>query len=51
MEDCITGIQMQVWRMHLDGMAMSVIAATTKLDFSFIHSTITGIWRQGGVVR
>lgn len=45
-----SGIQKQVWSMHLDGMAMSEIAATTKLDVSFIHATITGIWREGGAL-
>ena len=45
-----SGIQKQVWNMHLDGMAISEIAARTKLDASFIHATIIGIWREGGTV-
>ena len=48
MSQRFSNIQKQVWSMHLDGMAMSEIAATTKLDASFIHATITAIWRTGG---
>ena len=51
MSQRFSGVQKTVWSMHQDGMAMSEIAAKTKLDASFIHATITAIWRLGGALE
>ena len=50
MKKSFSSIQKQVWAMHLDGMPMSEIAAKTRLDTSFVHATITSVWREGGTV-
>ena len=45
-----SGMAKRVWELHNTGFSMSQISDMTKLDKSFVHSTILGYWRDGGVV-